>query len=175
MKSKNNKENKKEIKTKNYVILTIIIISTIVISFYLLSWYRQYNNTKNSTPVIAEILPSVKFNELDTILKERDFLILYTCTTKDMECRNFEEKFKSYIIDSDLDNIVYLNLETDEDKNGTLNRIYRKYKHQDLIKRVGTYPTIFIFNNGKIIDLLSSNETSIDIEKVKQFLEGYDF
>ena len=46
----------KEVKTKNYFVLLLIIISTIIISLYLFSWYRQYDNNKINKPVITDIL-----------------------------------------------------------------------------------------------------------------------
>lgn len=167
----------KPIKTKNYIVLILIIVGTIITSFYILSWYKQYHDSKLNIPIISSVLSEVKYNELDNILKERSFLIVYTCTSSEAKCRNFEVKFNDYIVETDLaDDIVYLNLGYDQDQNGTINKLYRKYKHQDLIKRVNAYPTIFIFSEGKIIDLLSpNNDNSVSIQNVKEFLEGYDF
>ena len=101
----------KEVKTKNYFVLLLIILSTIITSLYLFSWYKQYDNNKLNDPVITDTLMEVKYNNLSNILQERDFLVVYMCTTSEKTCRSFESKFKKYITSNNLnDDIVYLNL-----------------------------------------------------------------
>lgn len=171
---KNEKE-LRSIKPQNYIITLIMIMGTIVLSFYILSWYNQYKETKISTPVITSFLSEVKYNELDTILSERDFLIIYACTSIENKCRSFENKFSSYIKKQDLyNNIVYLNLGYKNDNSDMVKMIYNKYKHPSLIKKLYGYPIIFVMNDGKIIDLLSCETEDVSIDKVKEFLEGYD-
>ncbi len=69
------KENKKEIPAKNYIFLGIIIIITIIGVLYICSWYKQYNDTKTNTPIITSALREVKYDNLNTVLTERDFLL----------------------------------------------------------------------------------------------------
>ena len=165
----------KEVKTKNYFVLLLIIISTIIISLYLFSWYRQYDNNKINKPVITDILMEVKYNNLSNILQERDFLVVYMCTTSEKKCRSFESKFKDYITTNNLnDDIVYLNLGFKNDENDYCNKIYNKYKSNDLVKKVNKYPTLLIFKNGKIIDMLSSDDSKLTINEIEQFLKGYE-
>lgn len=165
----------KKINNKNYIILTLIIITTILASLYILSWYRQYNDTKLSNSVITETLTEVKYDNLDSILQERDFLIVYMCTTSESICRNFEAKFNDYITDNNLNSdIVYLSLGLREDENNYLTKIYNKYKSNHIIKKINKYPTLLIFSEGKIIDILTSDNKTITIGEVEQFLKGYD-
>lgn len=151
------------------------MVLTIVISFYLLNWYKQYEDTKVSEPIITSVLREVKYDNLDSILQERDFLIVYMCTTEDSICRNFEKKFKNYIKDENLaDDIVYYNLNY-SGGNRSLKEVYNKYKDEDLIKKVYDYPTLLIFNEGKIIDVLSSSENKkINVSSVREFLGDYE-
>lgn len=174
-KNKKSKVNKIEKPIKNYFILGIIIIITVVGALYLCSWYKQYNDNKSNTPVITSALREVKYNNLNTVLKERDMLIVYMCTTNESVCRNFEKKFADYVKDNNLtEEIVYLNLGYDGDENNTLNKIYKRYKSVDLVKKVYGYPTLLIFNEEKIVDVLSFNKGKINIDLVDEFLEGYE-
>lgn len=174
--AKKKKEDKREIPTRNYVILGIIVIITLLIVIYLCSWYKQYTDNKVNEPVITSVLREVEYNNLDTVLRERDVLIMYMCTTDESICRSFEKKFSEYIKDNNLtEEIVYLNLGYLKDENDLLDTVYDKYKSDTLVKKVYEYPTLLIFNQGKIVDVLSSNgKNKIDIDKVEEFLESYE-
>lgn len=176
MASKKSKDNNKKIPIKNYMILGTIVIITLLVSMYLFSWYRQYTDNKVSEPVITNTLREVEYNNLKTVLKERDVLIMYMCTTDEDICRSFEKKFASYVKDNNLtEEIVYLNLGYSSDENGLLDKVYNNYKSDDLVKKVYSYPTLLIFNQGKIVDVLSSNgKNTITIDQVEDFLESYE-
>lgn len=165
----------KEKTMKNYLILIGIIFFTMIVSLYLFSWLKQYKEIKLGEPIITEVIPEVKYNNFDSFLKERNFLVLYMCTTSENVCRKFEEKFKKFIINNELNNdIVYFNLGMSQEENDILDKIYNKYKHDDLIKKLNEYPSLLIFSEGKIVDLLSPNkEENLSIKVVNNFLEGY--
>lgn len=167
---------KKVIPLKNYLILGMIIIVTLLGVLYLCSWYRQYQDNKINKPVITNVLREVQFNNLDTVLTERDMLIMYMCTTDENICRSFEKKFSEYIKDNNLtEEIVYLNLGYSSDENNLLETVYNNYKSDTLVKKIYEYPTLVIFNRGEIVDVLSSNsKNKITIEQVSEFLEGYE-
>jgi len=172
------KQNKKG-SIKNYAILFAIVISTLLVVFYILTWYKNYNDSKLSNPIIKSVLTEITFENFETVLTERDFLIVYTCTSSESKCRNFESKFKQYILENNLkEDIIYFNLGYDNkeaNEYDLLNKVYNEYKHDDLIKKVNNYPTILIFSEGKIIDLLSPNkDNKVSITNVKNFLEGYE-
>jgi hypothetical protein len=166
---------KKNNKT-NYIILIAIILITLLVTLYSLAWYKNSIDSKINTPIITETIQEVQYNNLDEILSERDFLIMYTCTTTDKECRKFEKDFDDYIKDENLNtDVVYFNLGYDEDENSNLEKVYEKYKHPDLIKKLYDYPTLFIFSNGKIVDVLSQiGDKPVTIDKVKEFLRDYE-
>lgn len=169
-------EKAKEIPTKNYLVLGVIILITITACVYLFSWFRQYNNSKINTPIITSTLREVEYNNLNTVLRERDVLIMYMCTTDESVCRNFEKKFASYVKDNNLtEEIIYLNLGYNNDEKGLLSTVYNQYKSDTLVKKVYEYPTLLIFNDGKIVDVLSSNgKDKLTIKDVDHFLEGYE-
>ena len=169
-------EKKKEIPIQNYIVLGVIIIITLLGVIYLCSWYRQYQDNKINEPVITNVLREVEYNNLDTVLTERDMLIMYMCTTDEKVCRSFEKKFSEYIKDNNLtEEIVYLNLGYSSDENNLLDTVYENYKSDTLVKKIYEYPTLVIFNEGQIVDVLSSNsKNQITIEQVSEFLEGYE-
>ena len=176
MANKKSVEETNEIPVKNYLVLSVIIIVTLLACIYLLSWFRQYNNSKINTPIITSALREVEYNNLNTVLQERDVLIMYMCTTDESICRSFEKKFVNYIKENNLnEEIIYLNLGYNKDENNLLNKVYSEYKSDKLVKKVYEYPTLLIFNEGKIIDVLSSNgKNKLTIDDVDLFLDGYE-
>ncbi len=159
---------------KNYFILFGIFIVTFVICFYLFSWIKQYNEVKLGEPIIANTLKEIKYDNLDNYLKENEVVAVYMCTTYESSCRIFEKKFSTFVKEQSLtDNILYLNLGYKSVENNLLDNLYNKYKNEYLIKKITNYPTIVIFNNGKIIDFLTITSNS-NMDIVEEFLEGYD-
>ncbi len=168
--------NKEKVSMKNYFILFIIVLVTIVIIWYLLVWYHEYNSLEVNTPVIYNTISEVKYDNLSTVAKERDLFVLYACTTDDKVCRNLEVSLKSYLIDNNLtEDFFYLNLGKDCDCDDYLDTIYKKFKSDDLVKKVKGYPTLFLFANGEIVDLLSVKNKGLAISDIQTFVEGYDF
>lgn len=166
---------KKNLNIKNYIILLVIMIITFLITFYILAWYKNYNDYKLGIPVLEDVVAEVKYQDLDAFLSERDVTVIYMCTVNENTCRNFEKKFKSYIINNNLrDDIFYFNLNEYEDKSIFLSNFYKKYKSDSLIKKIDDYPVIVVFNHNKIIDVLSSDaKSNITVEQAKNFLADY--
>lgn len=169
-------EDERKIPVKNYLFLGIIIVVTLLAALYLFAWFKQYNDSKINTPVIASTLREVEYNDLKTVLKERDVLIMYMCTTDEHICRSFEKKFASYIKEHNLtEDVIYLNLGYNSDENNLIEKVYNNYKSDTLVKKVYDYPTLLIFNQGKIVDVLSSNKKNkISIDKVEELLKSYE-
>lgn len=170
------KKNTRNIPINNYILLGVIIIVTLIVVLYLCSWYKQYNDNKLNTPVISSTLREVGYDNLSTVVNERDVVVMYMCTTNESICRNFEKKFSGYIKENNLtDEIMYLNLGYSSDENNLLEKVYANYKNPSLVKKIYEYPTLVIFSSGKIIDVLSSNKKNeINISQVDEFLSGYE-
>lgn len=165
----------KNVKPKSYFVLGLIIVATIIVSFYLFSWYKHYNDNKLSNSVISDTLMEVKYDDLDSVLRERDFLIVYMCTTSEKMCRSFEAKFKDYIANNNLnDDIVYLSLGFKNDENDYSVKIYDRYKGINLVKKINKYPTLLVFKSGEIIDILSSSDKVLSLSQIDDFLKGYE-
>lgn len=165
----------KNVKSKSYFVLGLIIVATVVVSFYLFSWYKHYNDNKLSNSVISDTLMEVKYDDLDSVLRERDFLIVYMCTTSEKMCRSFEAKFKDYVANNNLnDDIVYLSLGFKDDENDYSTKIYDRYKGVNLVKKINKYPTLLVFKSGEIIDILSSSDKVLSLSQIDDFLKGYE-
>ena len=134
---------------------------------------KQYRNIKYQTSVITSSIHEIKYNNLQSMVKENDFFVLYTCNNIDKKCRMFSKEFKNYIDDNNLnEKIIYYNLENEKPLSN-ITTLYNEYKGETLLKKLNNYPSILIFNRGKIIDFLIINDKT-DIDDVNEFLKGYD-
>lgn len=156
---------KDKISIKNYIILVVLVLATLFVTFSALNIYRNYSDTNNSF-WLSDTIAEVKEEELKTFLLERDTVILYACDVTNNKCRSFEKRFKNYILSNNLRDEIYYFDTTD------VNSFYNSHKIDTLYKKVYGVPSIFIFKDSKIVDVLSS-KNNITMEQVKIFLEDY--
>ncbi|HPE14274.1 MAG TPA: hypothetical protein PLT65_00350 [Bacilli bacterium] len=168
-------EKKGKKKINNYLILIVLCLATFGITMYCLGLYKISNEYKMTIPVLEDVVAEVNYEGLDEFLTERNVTILYMCVVNENKCRNFEKRFKNYIIENNLrDEIFYFNLGNHNSTETFLKKFYEKYKSDILIKKIVDYPVIVIFNNTEIIDVLTSEENyNISIEDVGNFLKDY--
>lgn len=162
-------ENKKNY-IKNYILLVILFVSCIFLTIYFCRWYEVYQEYEKETPVIRGSLSEITIEDLDHYVVDNSSAIIYICTAKDDECRNFEKDFKKYIRKNDItDEIVYLNI-TGVDQEQFIEMFNKTYPYK--IKLNGHYPTFAVFEDGKLISLLQgSTNKKLTISKVQDFIE----
>lgn len=163
-----NKDKKKEV--KNYIVLIVIFALGIGLTIYFCNWYHVYDEYQKQTPVIRGILQEITNEELEHYIMENPTTVIYMCTSSDMVCRNYEKDLKKLVETENLqETIVYLNL-TNLDIDKFIEDFNNKYPHK--IKLTKNYPTLVIFEDGKIINSLQGKENEkLTISKTKQFIE----
>ena len=175
MGSKNKKQKtQEETETKNYktgyIKLFLLFAITIFLVILFRNWYLNGVNYELSTPIIGETLfQEVSGSEVYNYIRENENAILYIGVTSDKDCRNFEMEFNKIIIDQQLENsITYLNL-TKEKKVKTFIKEFNKFYDTNLL----WYPSIVIFEDGKVKDLLTAKDgKAITPEQALEFLKN---
>jgi len=162
--------------TKNYLIYVLIILASVLLVVYLRTWYRAYSLYQLTIPVINGYLHEIKYDELDNYILENSNFVLYMCTSNDEECREYEREFRKIVRMNNLkDQIIYLNLNDHVKKTNNI-LLDSKLAVEDLMTKeifFNSYPTISIFRDKKLHDVLIINDT-ITMDKVNQFLEEYE-
>ena len=168
----------KKIPLKNYIIYSIIVLVTFAISIYIVMLFNRsneyYENNSVLADVLYEILPKNNLSVSDNLnnyLLENSNLIIYISSGKDKDIKEFENSFKSYIIENNLKNdIIYID-SNDIKKSNFIEDLFNNYASNDVIlsnKPTIKYPTLIIFKNGKIINFY--NEKIPNLYSVKIFL-----
>ena len=164
---------KNDNKTKNYIILSILVLICVGLTLYFCKWYQVLDEKEKETPVIEGILPEITSMELDHYILENPTSTIYMCTASDITCRNFEKKFKKVIEKKNYENyIIYLNL-SNIDQDEFIKDFNKKYK-SGKNKLIKNYPAIVIFNDNKLTNVLQgSKDKKLTVEKAKTFFKWY--
>lgn len=164
------KEPKREIKIKNYIILALLFIAATGLTLYLCELYKVYDEYQKQTPVIRDTLSEIKYEDLEHYILDNPTTIIYMCTSSDMVCRNYEKDFKKLIESKELqEKIVYLNL-SNVNQEEFVENFNQQYKYK--IKLTTLYPALVVFDEGKVSNLLQGDEQKkLTIVKTKQFIE----
>ena len=165
---KSNDAQKKGI--KNYFILIVIFLVVIFVTLYFCNWYNVYNEYAMETPVIRGTLFELIPDEIDHYVQENPTTILYLCTSKSLECRNYESDLKKIVEKRELqDDIVYVNL-TDVSLSQFTHSFNESYPYKISLKN--NYPAIVMFEDGKVRAVLQGDgEEKLTIAKTRQFIE----
>lgn len=164
------KESKRKVDVKNYLILILLFAATIAVTLYLCKSYQVYDEYQKQTPVIRDTLSEITSEDLHHYILENPTTVIYMCTSSDAVCRNYEKDLKKLVEAKNLqETIVYLNL-SNIDQDVFVEDFNETYQYK--VKLTTTYPAIVVFDEGKITNLLQGKEDEkLTIVKTKQFIE----
>ena len=178
MASKNNKNEKRKISLRNYIISIIIFIGVILLTFYIFRWYQVFNNEKIthsyliSSHVISNEINSI--DELEDIFSEApDEYFLYISYTNDKNIYDMEVDLKKVIKKYDLqDKFYYLNIDDIKNNESMLSDLNSALGlNKEKIKNV---PSILYFKDHKLVDggiIQKDNNSILQASDLEQFLE----
>lgn len=154
------KEPKREIPTKNYIYLGIILLVSILILFYAYRWYETYKESKLNIGIMNDYLTVINYNELDDYIIENKNAIIYVSILGNEKINKFETSFKNVIMDNNLKNsILYLDI-TNENSKDIQNKL-----------QIDTdLPYIVVYTNGKITDTYSIADNKYNTKKIVKYL-----
>lgn len=170
---KENKEEKRVIPNKNYIIVAVIFIATIGLMFFLRNWYISYQDYENTIPVLSGVISEVRYNEIDNYLSDNPSVVIYMGDAKDYDCREFELELKELLESKQIkDRVIYYNITDVKNKNLLLKEFNNKYA---LNNKISSYPVIVIFEDGKIVDYKSKTASkNLTISDINLLFNEYD-
>lgn len=168
---------KQNIPIKNYIILGILVVVTIFLTFYLSSWYKTSKEYKSQHSVVADLLSTIKIEDIDNYLIDNPNIVIYMASSKDNQIVDFENDFKNFVLKEEInDELVYLDTSTITSDNDyqRVERFFSDKLQKDNIKLVNK-TNLLVVKDGKIFDIMyTSEKREINIEDVEQFLKIYE-
>ena len=165
----------RKIPFKNYVILGLVFLFTIGVVFYARDWYNTTKEYYMQNSVMKDAIREIKGDELSNFILENQKFILYVASGKNMEIKDFENKFKDLIQDMDLNDLVlYMNLD-DVDSN----RLYDSLKSYAFDSKVknqinsNSMASMYVFTDSKITDVLS-NVNNYSMNRLEIVIDRWD-
>ena len=160
----------KEIPTKNYVILAVLILATVLAVFYARGWYNTTKEYNSQHSTMLTIVNEINQEEIANYTLENPKFILYVSSGQNANIKAFEKKFKKVVINKELSNsMLYLNSDgvNLEEFNKTLKEYAANDKLKSKIKNDGNV-SMFIFENGKITNAIidANNFSTKQLEKL---------
>lgn len=148
---------KRKIPLKNYLIFASLAIFSFILVFNLSKWYRdtnKYDTVLNG--IIVEVLPS----DLENYLTENGNILIYVTSTEDETLEEFENDFKNYLIDKEMENlVVYYDYVKDENN-------FSDFFNEKLL-----YPNIYNVKEHTLERKLYDEAEIVIMEDVASFIE----
>lgn len=170
---KENKEEKRVIPNKNYIIVMVIFVITIGLMFFLRNWYISYQDYENTIPVLSGVISEVKYTEVDNYLIDNPSVVMYMGDAKDGDCREFELELKKLVENKHIkDKVIYYNITDVKNKSLLLKDFNNKYIVNN---KISSYPVVMIFEDGKIVDYRSKSASkNLTISDINRLFNEYD-
>jgi len=166
---------------KNYIIVVIIFIITVIFLAYFVFCYKKSLEYQKNNSVLsgylAEINEDKLLDNLTNYLVDNPNTLLYISYGNDATIKDFENDFKDLISKHNVrSSFIYIDLNTVLDKNFIFSLqdgfFSEELKEKNIeLKRQSN---IFIFDQGKIIDVLYGYEEAINLMDVKIFLMRHE-
>lgn len=154
------KEELRNIPSKNYIILVIILLISLGLVYYFHLWYRAYNENILSTSLMSKYLDNINYNELDNYLIENNSAIIYVSVLNNEKINKFEKEFKNLFKKKKIKyNLLYMDVTND------INSFNYSYSN------VGV-PSIMIFNNGKLSIVYKIDPNDYRLNEIKEYINN---
>lgn len=158
--NKTKQEKLRDIPTKNYILLFVILLASVLFLIYAYTWYDAYNQNKLNTSIMNQYLTVINYNELDNYISENQDAVIYVSILGDEEISHFEKNFKNTIVNNNLRNsILYLDI-TNEDRVSATKKLKIDEK----------FPYLVVYTNGIITDTYSIANNNYSSKKVLKYL-----
>lgn len=167
----------RKIPKKNYVLVCIISAITVLFLGYFTFWYKSnqeyYKNNSIMSGYLSEIREEGVIANLTNYVLDNPSNLLYVSFGNDSSVKDFENEFKDLINKHNVSsNFIYIDLNIVNDKNIMVD-IQENFFDEDLKNKniiVERQSNIFVFENGKIVDVLYTSKSNINLNDVKRLL-----
>lgn len=162
----------KEIKKTNYFILVAMIVLILSICTATYNIYSIYRNNKANYSSPLNLAKEVQFSELSetTIeISEDSFLVISYYGDEDIYQNQKDLKliFRKYGL---LDNIIYVDVTTEYEKDGFYDKLNEVLKLNDF--KITQVPTIIYFKEGKPTAMVKTTNGIVDSSSLEEIIRN---
>ena len=158
--------------TKNYIIVLLVSIFVIVGCFCFRTIYLNYLEQSNISLFHDKTINQINTHDFDFALTEVGEAILYVSYTDSKEINTLDRRlYKLFERRNLTDKIIYWDV-TDIFKDGTYMSLLRN-KFPEMDTNISIAPLIIYIKDGKAVEVITSEYSLLDLDKVKDMINKY--
>lgn len=170
-------KNNNKISVNNYFFALLISFLTILIVGYFAFWYKSNKEYTMNNSVMSNYLAEIGEDEiidnLTNYVIDNPNCTLYMSFGNDLTIKDFENQFKDLINQNNIKSeFIYADLNLINSKN-FVTKIQEEFFSEELKNKhinLTKFTNLFVFKDGKIVDLLYSSKQQINLSDVTIFL-----
>lgn len=152
------KEELRNVPTKNYIILVVVLLVSLGLVYYFHLWFKAYNENELSNRIMDKYMDNINYNELDNYLVENNNSVIYVSILNDKNIREFEKKFKTLFRKKKIvNNVLYMDVSND------LMAFNHRYSNINV-------PSIMIFTDGELSVAYKIDTDDYDLNEIKNYI-----
>lgn len=165
---------KKEIPSKNYIIVIIVTILVVLLMIFIRSFYLNYKSSKLSESIFSsQTVKQIHMDDFDFAIREVSDSILYVSYTGSNEIYSMEKKlYKELENNNLLDKIIYLDITKYTKGNKYINILKNKFSNID--NEINSAPMFIYIKDGAAVEAMSSEIKMIDYKTVNKLVNKYE-
>lgn len=165
---------KKEIPSKNYIIVIIVTILVVLLMIFIRSFYLNYKSSKLSESIFSsQTVKQIHMDDFDFAIREVSDSILYVSYTGSNEIYSMGKKlYKELENNNLLDKIIYLDITKYTKGNKYINILKNKFPNID--NEINSAPMFIYIKDGAAVEAMSSEIKMIDYKTVNKLVNKYE-
>lgn len=165
---------KKEIPSKNYIIVIIVTILVVLLMIFIRTFYLNYKSSKLSESIFSsQTVNQIHMDDFDFAIREVSNSILYVSYTGSNEIYSMEKKlYKELENNNLLDKIIYLDITKYTKGNKYINILKNKFPNID--NEINSAPMFIYIKDGAAVEAMSSEIKMIDYKTVNKLVNKYE-
>ena len=165
---------KKEIPSKNYIIVIIVTILVVLLMIFIRSFYLNYKSSKLSESIFSsQTVKQIRMDDFDFAIREVPDSILYVSYTGYNEIYSMEKKlYKELENNNLLDKIIYLDITKYTKGNKYINILKNKFPNID--NEINSAPMFIYIKDGAAVEAMSSEIKMIDYKTLNRLVNKYE-
>ena len=165
---------KKEIPSKNYIIVIIVTILVVLLMIFIRSFYLNYKSSKLSESIFSsQTVKQIHMDDFDFAIREVSDSILYVSYTGSNEIYSMEKKlYKELEKNNLLDKIIYLDITKYTKGNKYITILKNKFPNID--NEINSAPMFIYIKDGAAVEAMSSEIKMIDYKTLNRLVNKYE-
>lgn len=165
---------KKEIPSKNYIIVITVTILVVLLMIFIRSFYLNYKSSKLSESIFSsQTVNQIHMDDFDFAIREVTDSILYVSYTGSNEVYSMEKKlYKELENNNLLDKIIYLDVTKYTKNNKYISILKNKFPNID--NEINSAPMFIYIKDGVAVEAMSSELKMIDYKTLNKLVTKYE-